>query len=283
MTPSLTPQNLVNNLMNMYNSNIRQIENLQQANIGIRNDITTILLRTINMMPTNVAPINVSPINVAPINVSPINAHTNAHTNAHRRIRSQDNNITNTMNTLFQNFLEPIQVFPTSAQIENAVRIARFSDIVRPINNSCPITMDRFNENDNVSIIRYCNHIFNTDSLNNWFIGNCRCPVCRYDIRNYNNTSTNSTNVNTNTNANAINANTTATIPNISNVQYDALSDSVMFDINNDDFYNTITRIALNSLYGINNVDASGNVIIDASGNIIRDPSGNIIRDPPIN
>ena len=36
MTPVLSPQNLVNSLMNMYNINTRQIEHLQQANMAIR-------------------------------------------------------------------------------------------------------------------------------------------------------------------------------------------------------------------------------------------------------
>ena len=44
-----------------------------------------------------------------------------------------------------------------------------------------------------VSVIRQCNHIFKTEELNTWFRSNCRCPVCRYDIRNYNtNTATTS-------------------------------------------------------------------------------------------
>ena len=37
-----------------------------------------------------------------------------------------------------------------------------------------------------VTVIRFCGHIFSTGSLNTWFTTNCRCPVCRYDIRNYN-------------------------------------------------------------------------------------------------
>jgi len=35
-------------------------------------------------------------------------------------------------------------------------------------------------------MIRHCRHIFNTNSLISWFNTNCKCPVCRYDIRNYN-------------------------------------------------------------------------------------------------
>ena len=46
--------------------------------------------------------------------------------------------------------------------------------------------MERFNDSDNVSIIRECGHIFSTQEINLWFRSNCRCPICRYDIRNYN-------------------------------------------------------------------------------------------------
>ena len=35
-------------------------------------------------------------------------------------------------------------------------------------------------------MIRFCRHIFSRDSLYNWFRESCRCPVCRYDIRTYN-------------------------------------------------------------------------------------------------
>ena len=40
-----------------------------------------------------------------------------------------------------------------------------------------------------VSVIRVCGHIFKTEDLNTWFRSNCKCPICRYDIRNYNSSS----------------------------------------------------------------------------------------------
>ena len=45
--------------------------------------------------------------------------------------------------------------------------------------------MDDFNDNDMVSVIRHCGHTFHSEHLNNWFRTNSRCPVCRYDIRDY--------------------------------------------------------------------------------------------------
>lgn len=86
---------------------------------------------------------------------------------------------------ILRNFLEPIEIYPTSAQIEAATRVIRYGDIVSPLNTSCPITLENFNEDDRVLIIRHCNHVFSNSGLISWFRSNCRCPVCRYDIRNY--------------------------------------------------------------------------------------------------
>ncbi|NDB62093.1 hypothetical protein EB001_27195, partial [bacterium] len=92
----------------------------------------------------------------------------------------------NLFNDIFNNFMEPVEVYPTQSQIESATRRVRYCDISRPINTQCPITMDDFNDSDMVTVIRPCGHIFQTEHLMNWFRTNCRCPVCRYDIRNYN-------------------------------------------------------------------------------------------------
>jgi hypothetical protein len=81
--------------------------------------------------------------------------------------------------------LEPIEIFPTQSQIESATRVVRFGDIIRPLNTACPITLENFNENDQVLVIRQCSHIFSNTGLTSWFRTNCRCPVCRFDIRNY--------------------------------------------------------------------------------------------------
>jgi uncharacterized Zn finger protein (UPF0148 family) len=53
------------------------------------------------------------------------------------------------------------------------------------LNLSCPITLERFESNTEVLQILGCNHIFNPNSLQQWFQNNVRCPICRYDIRDY--------------------------------------------------------------------------------------------------
>lgn len=88
---------------------------------------------------------------------------------------------------MMQTFLQPIDIRPTQQQIEDATRRATYADIVRPLNTQCPISMEEFNDTDVVTIIRHCGHVYNTEHLTNWFRTNCRCPVCRFDIREHRN------------------------------------------------------------------------------------------------
>ena len=60
-----------------------------------------------------------------------------------------------------------------------------FGEIINPTNNSCPISLENFTETSQVTIIIPCRHVFNQDSLRSWFNNSPKCPVCRYDIRNY--------------------------------------------------------------------------------------------------
>jgi len=99
---------------------------------------------------------------------------------------NRSDGIRSNISDILQNFFQPVEIFPTQSQIESATRIARYSDIVTPVNRSCPISLENFDDNEMVSVIRFCGHIFNSEQLNRWFRSNCRCPVCRYDIRRYN-------------------------------------------------------------------------------------------------
>jgi hypothetical protein len=83
------------------------------------------------------------------------------------------------------NFYDTVPVYPTRDQINNGTRRVLYSNIENPLNSSCPITLENFDDADNVTQILGCGHIFNHESLNSWFRNHVRCPVCRYDIRNY--------------------------------------------------------------------------------------------------
>lgn len=102
------------------------------------------------------------------------------------------NNLDN-MDNIFDSFLDPVIISPTPQQMESATRILRYGEIIHPLNETCCFTLERFQENDNVMIIRHCNHIFSRVQLTNWFQENCRCPICRYDIRDYHRLDENST------------------------------------------------------------------------------------------
>ena len=106
--------------------------------------------------------------------------------NSNTRQQNRQNYLNNpTINNLVHTFFDPIEIYPTPYQIEVATRVARFGDISNPLNLACPISLENFNDNDQVLVIRQCNHIFSNTGLNLWFRTNCRCPVCRYDIRNH--------------------------------------------------------------------------------------------------
>ena len=83
------------------------------------------------------------------------------------------------------NFYDTVPVYPTRDQINNSTRRLLYSNIENPLNSSCPITLENFDNDDNVTQILGCGHIFNHESLTAWFRNHVRCPVCRYDIRNY--------------------------------------------------------------------------------------------------
>lgn len=72
---------------------------------------------------------------------------------------------------------------PTQADIEAATRTLTYGEIESPINTSCPISYETFENNQTVTQIRHCRHIFNTNSILRWFETGHQCPVCRHDIR----------------------------------------------------------------------------------------------------
>jgi len=84
-------------------------------------------------------------------------------------------------------FHENVIVRPTNEQIDNATIHYNYSSNNNETNTNtnCPITLEEFQEGEPVCKIRHCGHTFRRDAIHNWFQGNVRCPVCRYDIRDY--------------------------------------------------------------------------------------------------
>ena len=144
---------------------------------------------------------------------------------------------------------------PTRNQISRATNTTQFSNIVNPSNTTCPISRDRFNSNDTVTQIIPCGHIFTSNNLQQWFTYHSVCPMCRYDIRNYNPSTSNTNRSNTNrSNINQSNTNRSNTNRSNTNRSNHSLTSS---SITLDNLNNIAEQIAGDIL---NNVtDASNN------------------------
>ena len=182
----------------MYNDNLRQITNLTDSNQQIRNLIIQILntpRRNNNNNNNNYRSNNQRNIfrdNTSNDNLGRVYLNNRPYIidsveqiripiNSNSRNLNLNNN--NDFSRVLQGFFDPVEVYPTLSQIETATRRVRYCDIISPKNTSCPISLANFTDTDMVTVIRHCGHIFNTDELNTWFRNHCRCPLCRYDIR----------------------------------------------------------------------------------------------------
>lgn len=89
--------------------------------------------------------------------------------------------------TFLRNFYDSVSVTASSEQISNATRQLLYREITpTSIGASCPITLDPFTPNSEITQILPCSHIFSRHGLSAWFQNSARCPVCRCDIREYN-------------------------------------------------------------------------------------------------
>ena len=165
-----TESQYISILYTMYNDNYRLINQLRNDNLQLRNYIVSEYERNRIM-----------------------NTNTNTNMNMNNNIRQTRRNpfprtpFPNFTNLQFTNpsFFDNVPVPPTQEQIELATLNTCYSNVVDPLNNTCPITLETFENNSNICLIKYCGHIFKPESLRNWFVENNRCPVCRFDIRNY--------------------------------------------------------------------------------------------------
>lgn len=57
-----------------------------------------------------------------------------------------------------------------------------YSSITNPVNNSCAISQEDFEPNEEVSVFNYCGHVFKKDPLNTWLLRHQTCPNCRFNI-----------------------------------------------------------------------------------------------------
>jgi len=89
----------------------------------------------------------------------------------------------------------PVRIRPSVRQIRNATEVIIYSQLpqdTRDIQSRCPIDIGNFSPEDAVLRIRHCGHIFREMNLRQHFRRNPRCPLCRFDIRDYVASSSNS-------------------------------------------------------------------------------------------
>jgi len=150
------------------------------------NNRTSFTLRPLQTTPRN--PVNNRPIvseNQQTRQTTQIPSIINNLLNTDTSILFSDRPIINRLGRGLFNNLRDVVVYPSQSQITNATRNIEFSDNSANMNSSCPITLDEFQNGDMVRQIIPCGHIFQETALRNWFTRNVRCPVCRYDIRDY--------------------------------------------------------------------------------------------------
>ena len=163
-----------------YNEIMRQINVRHREATEIRNNMNNIIAQSY-LTP------NQRQHNYQNHNEDIINDYINYGANTSRnRVRSSINPTNTTeWNNLLRTFFNTVPICPTPAQIARATRQQIFSQVIEPINNRCPISLEYFGENDQVTQIIYCEHLFNPAQITTWFRSNVICPICRYDIRNY--------------------------------------------------------------------------------------------------
>lgn len=158
-----------------YNANTRLILDIIRA---LRQDIAANVQPTSNRQPPQPPP---TPFNNQQRFFSRNN---NSPTGSARQpVRLFNVDLLSTMYTNQPN-LQDVIVRPTANQLNAALETITYAQSAR-LHSRCPITLEDFAEGDQVTRIRPCGHMFQTQSIRNWFSNRVRCPVCRCDIREY--------------------------------------------------------------------------------------------------
>ena len=198
------------------------------------------------------------------IRTNNIRTNNNIETNAPRQNNANGNfyqDFLRGFNIGFNSFVNSnVIVRPTEEQIQNASRLVRYGDILEPLSETCPITLERFNSDDMVRQIHSCGHIFCQSAFTEWFNSNVRCPVCRYDIREHTNNNTIPVSNNSN--------------PNPSVADDDSQSEN---SNNEEDIANSNTDNSNENTANINENNTNLNTLFNSISNL------NVIRNPDSN
>ena len=81
-------------------------------------------------------------------------------------LKVQDNNIEQT----------------TSVDISAVTIVKKFRELENPPTNTCSITLEQFDDDDDILQIRNCSHYFKCNALRTWLATNNICPICRQPV-----------------------------------------------------------------------------------------------------
>lgn len=70
----------------------------------------------------------------------------------------------------------------TSVDISAVTILKKFRDLEHPTTNMCSITLEQFDDDDDILQIRNCSHYFKCTALLTWLTSNNICPVCRGSV-----------------------------------------------------------------------------------------------------
>jgi len=79
----------------------------------------------------------------------------------------------------------PVRIRPSLRQIRSSTRLVVYRDVSGISQTICPIERENFLSADSILQIIHCGHLFREMSLRQHFRNSPRCPLCRYDIRDY--------------------------------------------------------------------------------------------------
>ena len=90
-------------------------------------------------------------------------------------------NLNNLLNYSTQDFIN-LSKYNLESLINNSISKLNYNNIANPLNESCAICQEDFLENEEVTIINECGHIFKSHHIINWLKQDQTCPNCRYNI-----------------------------------------------------------------------------------------------------
>uniref|UniRef100_A0A6C0DY94 RING-type domain-containing protein n=1 Tax=viral metagenome TaxID=1070528 RepID=A0A6C0DY94_9ZZZZ len=97
-------------------------------------------------------------------------------------VETGTNTETNTNTEYSTEYFEELSLTNLKNIINNNITECGFSELDEPLNESCSITHEEFLPESRVTKINACQHIFNSQAINEWLITHQTCPNCRYNI-----------------------------------------------------------------------------------------------------